>query len=82
LTGIGIAAGLICSVAAATLMRKLPFGTQAWDPMTLTAVTIVLFLSVLLASFLPARAQHPSIQWRPSGRSSPRSGVALYLTCR
>ena len=30
LTAIGIAVGLIASVGAATLMRKLLFGTAAW----------------------------------------------------
>jgi ABC-type antimicrobial peptide transport system permease subunit len=55
LIGMGIAAGLVCSVATATLMRKLLFGTQAWDPSTLAAVATVLAVSALLASFIPAR---------------------------
>jgi predicted permease len=55
LTAIGIAVGLACSVVAATLMRSLLFGTQAWDAPTLAAVAIVLFVSASLASFLPAR---------------------------
>ncbi|MGA2075452.1 MAG: FtsX-like permease family protein, partial [Terriglobia bacterium] len=55
LTGTGIAVGLICSVAAATLMRKLLFGTQAWDVPTLAAVAAVLSISALLASYVPAR---------------------------
>jgi predicted permease len=55
LTGIGIAVGLVCSVAAAVLMRKLLFGTQAWDVPTLAAVAAVLAVSALLASFIPAR---------------------------
>ncbi|MGH9404171.1 MAG: ABC transporter permease, partial [Terriglobia bacterium] len=55
LAGAGIAVGLICSVAAATLMRGLLFGTQAWDAPTLAAVATGLALSALLASFVPAR---------------------------
>lgn len=55
LTVLGIVAGLVCSVAAATLMRKLLFGTQAWDVVTLLGVTVTLAASALLASYLPAR---------------------------
>jgi macrolide transport system ATP-binding/permease protein len=55
LTAAGIAAGLICSVGAAGLMRKLLFGTQAWDAPTLAAVAGVLAVFALLASYLPAR---------------------------
>jgi len=54
LTAIGILAGLICSVGAAILMRKLLFGTQAWDAATLAAVAVVLAVSAMLASYLPA----------------------------
>jgi macrolide transport system ATP-binding/permease protein len=52
---VGIAAGLVCSVAAAMLMRKLLFGTQPWDVSTLAAVALGLAVSAMLASFLPAR---------------------------
>jgi predicted permease len=55
LTAVGILAGLVCSVAAATLMRSLLFATQAWDAPTLAAVSVVLGLSALLASYFPAR---------------------------
>ncbi len=55
LTAIGIAAGLVCSIAAAMLMRNLLFGTQAWDAPTLIAVAAVLAVSALLASYIPAR---------------------------
>lgn len=55
LTAAGIALGLVCSVAAATLMRKLLFGTAARDVPTLAAVAIVLGASAMLASYLPAR---------------------------
>jgi predicted permease len=55
LTCAGIVAGLICSLAAATLMRKLLFGVQSWDVPTLIAVAVVLGVSALVASFIPAR---------------------------
>jgi predicted permease len=55
LTVAGIFAGLICSVAAAMLMRSLLFGTQPWDASTLAVVAVVLVIAALLASYLPAR---------------------------
>jgi macrolide transport system ATP-binding/permease protein len=54
LVALGIVAGLGCSVAAATLMRKLLFGTQAWDAPTFVCVAVVLGASALLASYIPA----------------------------
>jgi len=55
LTGIGIVAGLVCSMAAATLMRSLLFGTQIWDVATLATVAVVIGIAALLASYIPAR---------------------------
>ena len=55
LTGVGIALGLVGSVGAATLMRKLLFGTAAWDAGTLVSVALVLGSAAMLASYLPAR---------------------------
>jgi predicted permease len=55
LTGVGIAAGLLCSLAAATLMRKLLFGVESWDLSTLAGVAVALGAAALLASFIPAR---------------------------
>ncbi|HEX4322591.1 MAG TPA: ABC transporter permease [Acidobacteriaceae bacterium] len=54
LTGAGVVLGLAGSVASATLMRKLLFGTAAWDAGTLVSVAIVLGCSAMLASFIPA----------------------------
>jgi macrolide transport system ATP-binding/permease protein len=51
----GIAGGILCSLAAATLLRSVLFGVQSWDIATLAAVTFVLTLSALLASYIPAR---------------------------
>jgi macrolide transport system ATP-binding/permease protein len=55
LTGLGIMIGLVCSVGAATLIRDLLFGVRSWDAITLVAVAIVLGVSALLASYIPAR---------------------------
>jgi predicted permease len=55
LTALGVVTGLVCSVAAATLMRGLLFGVRSWDLPTLAAVAAVLAISALLASYIPAR---------------------------
>jgi predicted permease len=55
LTTLGIAIGLACSLAVAKLLRDLLFGVQPWDVPTLAAVTIILALAALIASYLPAR---------------------------
>lgn len=51
----GIVIGTGCAIIAASLMRKLLFGTPPWDLTTLVCVAVVLGGSALLASFLPAR---------------------------
>ena len=55
LTAAGLIAGLVGSVGAALLMRKLLFGVQAWDGTVLTAVPVILAACALLAAYLPAR---------------------------
>jgi predicted permease len=55
LTGAGLAMGLVCSVGASLLTRRLLFGVEAWDPTTLVCVVVLLGLASLAASFLPAR---------------------------
>ena len=55
LTAIGLALGIVCSIAACLSMRKLLFGVAAWDVATLAAVAAVLGLASLMASFIPAR---------------------------
>ena len=54
LTAVGLGMGLVCSVGASLLMRKLLFGVTAWDVPTLAGVAVVLGLASLAASFLPA----------------------------
>jgi len=55
LAGVGVGAGLVCSVGAATLIRGLLFGVRSWDAGTLAVVSLVLAASALLASYIPAR---------------------------
>jgi macrolide transport system ATP-binding/permease protein len=55
LTLTGIAAGLACAIGIASLMRGLLFGVQSWDAATLAAVSLLLGVSALLASYVPAR---------------------------
>jgi macrolide transport system ATP-binding/permease protein len=55
LAGAGIAAGLVCSIASATLIRGLLFGVRSWDAATFVAVSALLAISALLASYIPAR---------------------------
>jgi macrolide transport system ATP-binding/permease protein len=55
LTVAGLAIGLVCSVGTSMLIRKLLFGVQAWDGMTLGGVAVLLGLASAVASFLPAR---------------------------
>jgi predicted permease len=55
LTVAGIAAGLVCSLGVARLMRDLLFGVESWDVPTLVEVAVVLAISALLASYVPAR---------------------------
>lgn len=52
---VGIVVGLAGAVIAAALMRRLLFNVSSWDPQTLAAVTAVLALSALAASYVPAR---------------------------
>jgi ABC-type antimicrobial peptide transport system permease subunit len=55
LAAIGIAVGVICSLGTGELMGALLFGVSASDVTTLTAVALVLGISALLASYIPAR---------------------------
>ena len=55
LTFFGIAAGLTCSVGAASLIRSLLFGVTAWDISTLCGVAGTLAVCAMVASYFPAR---------------------------
>jgi predicted permease len=54
LTALGVAFGLVGSLAGTTLLRNLLFGVSVWDLPTLIAVAAVLGISALLASYVPA----------------------------
>jgi predicted permease len=55
LTGMGLVTGIVASMGAVTLMKKMLFGVSRWDFPTLIAVTLLLGAAALLASFVPAR---------------------------
>jgi macrolide transport system ATP-binding/permease protein len=52
---VGIGAGILSSMVAASLMQKLLFGVRSWDATTLAAVSVMLATSALCASYIPAR---------------------------
>ena len=55
LTGIGAAVGLVAAAGLTRLMSALLFGVTALDPLTYTAVSALLIVAGVLASYLPAR---------------------------
>ena len=55
LAAIGLAIGLLSSIGASLLIRKLLYGVGVWDAVTLCGVTVLLGLSSMAASFFPAR---------------------------
>jgi predicted permease len=55
LSAIGIVAGVLCSLASATLIQKLLFETPPRDVSTLAVVAGVLGMASLLASYVPAK---------------------------
>jgi ABC-type antimicrobial peptide transport system permease subunit len=55
LTGIGLAIGLAGALMATRLLSSLLYGVRTTDAMTFIAVSLLLFLVALIASYLPAR---------------------------
>jgi putative ABC transport system permease protein len=55
LVGIGVALGLIASVAIGKVIATQLWGVSAYDPWTLVSVSVVLLITGLLACWLPAR---------------------------
>ena len=55
LSGAGAISGLAAAVVLTRLMKSVLFGISPVDPLTYTAVPLVLFAATLLASYLPAR---------------------------
>jgi predicted permease len=52
---VGVALGLVASVALTKTMKTLLFGVSATDPVTFAAIALLLTLVALLACFVPAR---------------------------
>jgi len=55
LAGMGVAAGLILSASAASIMASLLVGVRPHDPQVFLLAPLLLFTIALLASYLPAR---------------------------
>jgi predicted permease len=54
LTVTGLVLGFVGSIGASLFLRKLLFGVQPWDAVTLCCVAVLLGLASMAASFLPA----------------------------
>jgi len=55
LTVLGAAIGIIASFVITRLLSSLLFGVNATDPITFAAVSVLLSLVALLATYIPAR---------------------------
>jgi ABC-type antimicrobial peptide transport system permease subunit len=51
----GVMIGVAAAFLLTRLIRSLLFGVQATDPITFAAISLLLFLIALLASYIPAR---------------------------
>jgi putative ABC transport system permease protein len=52
---VGVALGLVASLALTRTMKNLLFGVSTTDPVTFAAIALLLVLAALLACFVPAR---------------------------
>ena len=55
LAGIGLGIGLAAALAATRLLTSLLYGVLPTDAVTLVAVSLILMVVALIASYLPAR---------------------------
>ena len=51
----GVMIGLAAAFLITRLIRSLLFGVEATDPITFAAISLLLFLIALLASYIPAQ---------------------------
>jgi ABC-type antimicrobial peptide transport system permease subunit len=54
LIGLGLAIGLLATLAASRAMASMLFNTSAYDPLTLVSITLLLAAVALIACFFPA----------------------------
>jgi len=52
---VGVGAGLLGAAGLTRVMSSLLFGTTATDPVTFSAVSVILLAIALLATYIPAR---------------------------
>jgi macrolide transport system ATP-binding/permease protein len=52
---VGSVFGLLSAIGAATLLRRLLFDVQPWDPLTLSVAACALVMAAMGASYVPAR---------------------------
>ncbi len=55
LTALGIALGLVASLAASRIMASLVYGVTTTDPLTFAGVAVILTLVAISAAYVPAR---------------------------
>jgi putative ABC transport system permease protein len=55
LIGLGLVIGLLATLAASRAMGSMLFNTSAYDPLTLTSITLLLGAVALVACFFPAQ---------------------------
>jgi len=55
LTAVGVALGLVAAGLLSSVMSSILFGVAALDPLTYGAVGVVMILTAVLASWIPAR---------------------------
>jgi ABC-type antimicrobial peptide transport system permease subunit len=55
LAGVGVAIGLVAAAGLTRLMSSLLYGITPLDPLTYAAVPVILVITTVLASYLPAR---------------------------
>jgi ABC-type antimicrobial peptide transport system permease subunit len=51
----GVVIGIAVALLAARTMRSMLFGVRSWDPVIFVAVTALLAIVTLFASYIPAR---------------------------